>query len=40
MTEHSLTECTYHETHNIYLNLDSVSLSATPLNAVPLNDQH
>ena len=29
MTEHSSTECSYHETHNIYPNL----------NVIPLNDQ-
>ena len=34
MTEHKFTECNYHETHNIYPNLNSV-----PLNAIPLNDQ-
>ena len=34
MTEHSSTECSYHETYHIYPNLNSV-----PLNAIPLNDQ-
>ena len=34
-----MTECNSHETHNIYPNLNSISLSATPLNAVPLNNQ-
>ena len=34
-----MAECNSFETHNIYPKLKSVSLSATPLNAVPLNDQ-
>ena len=34
-----MAECNSFETHNIYPNLKSVSLSATPLNAVPLNNQ-
>ena len=34
-----MTECNSHEAHNIYPNLNSISLSATPLNAVPLNNQ-
>ena len=34
-----MTECNSHKANNKYPNLNSVSLSATPLNAVPLNDQ-
>ena len=34
-----MTECNSHETHNINLNLYSVSLNAVRLNAIPLNDQ-
>ena len=34
-----MTECDSHETHNMYPNLNSVSLSPPPLNAVSLIDQ-
>ena len=34
-----MTECNSHETHNINLNLYSVSLNAVRLNAIRLNDQ-
>ena len=39
MTECNFFECNSHEAQHIYLILNSVSMSATPLNAVPLNDQ-
>ena len=39
MTGSNFLEYNSHETHSIYLKVNSVSLRATPLNAVPLNNQ-